>query len=132
MVVVTIDYQSWLRLIGLKSVLEASRLREKPMSRLTTAAVSAALLLSGCASIGTDYNSAILAQLKPGMTEAEVIARMGPPNGRTELYGGYTQLMWLHSSANVFGSGGAKSAAVLIDRNGKFVSVISTTETKLN
>ncbi len=132
MVVVTINYQSWLRLIGLKTVLEASRLQEKPMTRLTAAAVYAALLLSGCASIGTNYNSAVLAQLMPGMTEAEVIARMGPPNGRTELYGGSTQLMWLHSTANVFGSGGAKSAAVLIDRNGKFVSVISTTEMKLN
>ncbi len=102
------------------------------ISRMTAAAISAALLLSGCASIGTTYNSAVLAQLMPGMTEAEVIASMGPPNGRTELYGGFTQLMWLHSTANVFGSCGAKSAAVLIDRNGKFVSVISTTETKLN
>ncbi len=100
------------------------------MSRPTAAAVSAALLLSGRASIRTNSNSAVLAQLQPGMTEAEVIARMGPPNGRTELYGGSAQLMWLRSKANVFGSGGAKSAAVSIDRDGKFASVFSTSETK--
>lgn len=102
------------------------------MIRISGVALAAALALSGCASIGTNYNPAVLAQLTPGMTEAEVISRMGPPNSRTELYGGSTQLMWLHSSATAFGTGGARSASVLIDRDGKFVSVISTTETKLN
>lgn len=102
------------------------------MIRLTSAAFAAALVLSGCASIGTNYNPAVLAQLTPGMTEAEVIARMGTPNSRTVLYDGTTSLMWLHSSATAFGTGGAKSAAILLDRDGRFVRVITTTETKLN
>lgn len=102
------------------------------MVRFTTAALVAALTLSGCASIGTNYDPATLAQLTPGMTEAEVVSRMGAPNSRTIMQDGSTSLMWLHSSANAFGSGSGKSAVILIDKDGRFVRVLTTTETKLN
>ena len=100
--------------------------------RFNIAALAASIALAGCASIGTNFDPATLTQLTPGMTEAEVVSRMGAPNSRTTMQDGSTSLMWLHSSANAFGSGAANSAAVLIDQDGKFVRVITTTETKLN
>ena len=43
---------------------------------------AAAILLSvsGCMSMGTNFDPAAVAQLQPGMTRDEVIRRLGKPN----------------------------------------------------
>jgi len=103
------------------------------MKKLAT--VLAALTISaatvGCVSVGTNYDAAAIDQIAPGTAMSDVIARLGQPNNRTTLPNGQTQLMWLHSTGTAWGTADARSAALLFDADGKFLRVITTSQTTM-
>lgn len=104
------------------------------MKRFTATIAAVALLagtLSGCVSMGTDYDAAALDQITPGTPMSDVIAQLGQPNNRTTLPDGQTQLLWLHSTGTAWGTADARSAALLFDAKGKFVRVITTSQTSM-
>ena len=82
--------------------------------------------------MGTNFDLAAVDQLRPGMSRAEVIARLGEPNARSILADGSESLMWLHSKANAFGTAQAKSVSLLFDSSGALVRPLTTSFTKMN
>ncbi len=73
------------------------------------AVIAAAALVAACA--GTNFKWEDAEKVKPGMTEAEVTAILGPPYMRTQS-GGMTILTWSFATA----VGGAKAVTYrLID-----------------
>jgi hypothetical protein len=65
---------------------------------------AAVIAVAGCA--GTPFTWENVAQVKPGMTEAEVVAILGPPYSRTQA-GSVSILTWSFAS----GFGGARAAS---------------------
>lgn len=98
---------------------------------LSAIAISAALVCSGCVSMGANYDPAIVSSIQPGTSQAEVIAKLGKPTSITTLADGTRQLMWVHSTGNALGQGSARSAMLLFDQDGKFVRVMSTNQTNI-
>lgn len=91
----------------------------------------AALLLAGCASMGTNFDMAAVNTLQAGMTEAEVVARLGQPNNRVMRPDGQQMLSWVHSQANFLGSAKAKSVSLLFGPDGRLVRPVATTQTSM-
>lgn len=71
----------------------------------TLTAVAIVIALAGCA--GTNYTADQVAQVRNGMTEAEVIAILGQPYQRIQMDGKTAILTWSHATA----FGGAKAAS---------------------
>jgi hypothetical protein len=92
----------------------------------------AAVLLSGCVSVGTNYDPTVAMSLPVGMSEAEVIQRMGQPNNVTVLADGTRNLLWLHSTGNALGQGRARSVILHFDEQGRYTGVVSSTQTQIN
>lgn len=90
------------------------------------------LLLAGCASVGTDYDVNALSQLKPGMSQTEVIGMLGKPNTQARLPDGKTVLVWSHSKAKAFGSVNARSVSLQFDADGKLVDSRYQTQFETN
>ena len=88
-------------------------------------------VLAGCVSVGTNYNTAAVGQLQPGLSKEEVIARLGPPNSRSTTPTGEEVMVWLHSTGTALGTGRARSVTLLFDASGHFVRVLNTTETQI-
>lgn len=104
------------------------------MKRLAIAATVVVLGCAGlgaCVSMGTNYDATALDQIKPGTPMADVIVQLGQPNNRTTLPDGQTQLLWLHSTGTAWGTADARSAALLFDAQGKFVRIITTSQTSM-
>lgn len=91
-----------------------------------------ALLLSACVSVGTNYDPAVAMSLPIGMSEAEVIQRLGQPNNITVLADGTRNLLWLHSTGNALGQARAKSVILHFDAQGRYTGVVSSTQTRVN
>jgi outer membrane protein assembly factor BamE (lipoprotein component of BamABCDE complex) len=70
----------------------------------TTLALAGALALAGCA--GTNFKAEDTAKIHNGMTEAEVVAILGKPYGRSQVGTDTLVLTWTYATA----FGGAKSA----------------------
>lgn len=104
------------------------------MKRLAVALTALTLFAgaSGCVSMGTNYDPAAVAQIAPGTPMAEVIARLGEPNSRTTLPDGGSHLMWLHSTGTAWGTAESRAAVLSFDRQGKFVQVVTTNQTRIN
>lgn len=99
--------------------------------KMITHATVAALMLGGCASMGTNYNEAVAASLQPGMAYADVVKAMGPPNSRSTMPNGQTVVLWLHSQANGFtGHSQARSVSYLFDADGRLVREINSGQTQ--
>jgi len=82
-----------------------------------------ALLLSGCASAGTNYSETAAAAVRVGMSESELVGLLGRPNGRSTLPDGRVVLVWLHSQANGFtGQASARSVSYILDPSGHVMS----------
>lgn len=77
--------------------------------------VVVALILSGCA--GSDFNWDKVRQVKPGMTQQEVTALLGPPNNVRSTAEGVT---WAWAHVNMM-AGSTRSVSVVF-RDGKVVS----------
>ncbi len=92
----------------------------------------AAILLGGCVSVGTNYDPNVAMSLPVGMSEAEVIQRMGQPNNVTVLADGTRNLLWLHSTGNALGQGRARSVILHFDQQGRYTGVVSSTQTQIN
>ena len=92
----------------------------------------AALLLSGCVSVGTNYDPAVAMSLPIGMSEAEVIQRLGEPNNITVLADGTRNLLWMHSTGNALGQGRAKAVILHFDTQGHYTGMVSSTQTRVN
>ena len=98
---------------------------------LLTTLTLAAGTVSGCVSMGTNYDPVAVTQIAPGTPMAEVISRLGQPNSRTTLPTGEAQLMWVHSTGTAWGTADARSAVLLFDAGGKFVRVVTTNQTSM-
>jgi hypothetical protein len=83
--------------------------------------LGAAMLMAGCVSVGTNYDVNALSQLKPGMSQADVIGLLGKPNTEAKLPDGKTVLGWVHSTGTAFGGASARSVSLQFDPNGKLV-----------
>lgn len=76
------------------------------------AAVALLLLLSGC--VGTNFSWESARQIKPGMTESEVVALMGDPY---QIVSDKEGTKWIWAWANLY-SANSRSMAVLM-KDGK-------------
>lgn len=80
------------------------------------AAISAAALLSGCATAGNKINWDNARAVKQGMTQQEVIALMGEPVKVASRDDGTTRYVWVY--VNLW-SGRNQSAALDFDQDGR-------------
>ena len=92
----------------------------------------AAVALSSCVSMGTNYDPAVAQSLPVGVSEAEVIQRLGQPNNVTILQDGSRQLLWLHSRGTAFGTAKARSVILRFDPQGRYTGMVSSTQTQIN
>ena len=90
------------------------------MKRLTIFA--AFLALSGCVSMGTNYDVAAVDHLRVGMTKAQVVGLLGQPNQVVTNTDGSERLIWVHSTGSMFGAN-ARSVGLPFDRTGKLTDV---------
>lgn len=88
----------------------------------------AALALSGCVSMGTDYDPAVAQSLPVGTSQAEAIRLLGQPNNVTTLTDGSRNLMWLHSTGNALGQGRARSVILHFDAQGRYTGMVSSNQ----
>ena len=84
--------------------------------------LSAALMLSGCMSMGTNYDQAAVARLRVGMSKAEVIQLLGQPNQVIAQSDGSQRLVWVHSTGSMLGAN-ARAVALPFDSSGKLTDV---------
>ena len=66
--------------------------------------VAASLAVAGCISVGTNYDPNRVSALHAGMTEGEVVALLGKPNGIATNATGQRVLVWMHSTGSMFGA----------------------------
>jgi hypothetical protein len=92
----------------------------------------AALALSGCVSMGTNYDPVVAQSLPIGTSETEAIQRLGQPNNVTVLADGTRNLMWLHSTGNALGQAKARSVILHFDREGRYTGMVSSNQTQIN
>jgi hypothetical protein len=84
--------------------------------------VVAALLSTGCMSVGTNYDPAAVERLRVGMTEAEVIQMLGKPNQVIGNSDGSERLIWVHSTGSMFGAN-ARSVGLPFGPDGRLTDV---------
>jgi hypothetical protein len=85
------------------------------------AMLGAAMLMAGCVSVGTNYDVNALSQLKPGMSQADVIGLLGKPNSQAKLPDGKTVLGWVRSTGTAFGGASARSVSLQFGADGKLI-----------
>jgi hypothetical protein len=82
----------------------------------------AAWALTGCVSMGTNYDVDAVDRLQVGMTKAEVIGLLGQPNQVVSNSDGSQRLTWVHSTGSMLGAN-ARSVGLPFDREGKLTDV---------
>jgi hypothetical protein len=82
--------------------------------------VAAFLTLAGCVSVGTNYDPNRVSALHAGMSEAEVVALLGKPNGVATNANGQRVLFWMHSTGSMFG-GSARSLTLVFGPDGRLL-----------
>lgn len=85
-------------------------------------AVLAGILLSGCVSMGTNYDARAVDHLRVGMTKAEVVEMLGQPNQVVTTSDGSERLIWVHSSGSMFGAN-ARSIGLPFGSDGKLTDI---------
>jgi hypothetical protein len=85
--------------------------------KIILASVAAAISLAGCTSTGTNFDPVVAESIRPGMTTAEVVALLGPPNEISKRAGRLT-FVWRHARVNLFTGrvSQARSVAFVFDR----------------
>jgi hypothetical protein len=92
-----------------------------------------AVLLAGCVTSGNkiDLNEALA--FRTGTPLAAVVEKIGKPNSTVTGPHGGKLLLWSYVHANgMTGKSEAQSVALLFDAGGRFVRVVSTTETEMH
>lgn len=84
--------------------------------------LAAAFAISGCVSMGTNYDSGAVDRLQVGMTKAEVIQMLGQPNQVITNADGSERLIWVHSTGSAFGAN-ARSVGLPFGPDGKLNDV---------
>ena len=87
-----------------------------------TIILALALALSGCVSMGTNYDETAVSRLQKGMSKAEVIHLLGQPNQVITTSDGGQRLVWVHSTGSMFGAN-ARSVGLPFDNSGKLTDV---------
>ena len=85
-------------------------------------AIGAALMCAGCASMGTDYDTAAVDRLEVGMTKQQVIEMLGQPNQVIDYSDGSQRLVWVHSTGSMFGAN-ARSVGLPFGPDGTLTDV---------
>jgi hypothetical protein len=91
----------------------------------------AAAALSGCVSMGTNYDPAVAQSLPVGISQSEVVQRLGEPNNITVLPDGTRNLMWLHSTGTAWGTAKARSVILRFDQQGRYTGMVSASQTQM-
>lgn len=84
--------------------------------------ITAAALLAGCVSMGTNYDPAAVDRLQVGMTKVQVIQMLGQPNQVVTLADGGQKLIWVHSTGSMFGAN-ARSVGLPFGPDGRLTEV---------
>lgn len=84
--------------------------------------IGAALMLSGCVSMGTNYDANAVENLQIGMPKTEVVRLLGQPNQTVTASDGSQRLIWVHSTGSMFGAK-ARSVGLPFDRDGKLIDI---------
>lgn len=87
------------------------------MRRALSLGASFSLVLAGCVSVGTNYDPNRVGLLQPGMTQAQVVALLGRPNGVATNANGQQVLVWMHSTGSMFGAS-ARSLTLVFGPDG--------------
>lgn len=85
----------------------------------------------GCVSMGTNYKNDAVAQLKPGMTKAQVIALLGKPTSAVTASDGHQQLMWIHSRGTMLGTAKGRSLLLMFAPDGTYTGKATQAETDI-
>ena len=81
--------------------------------------------------MGPDYDPALVEQLQPGTSKAEVISQLGKPTTTVRLSDGSQQLMWTHSRGTMLGTASARSVMLMFDAEGRYLGLASQAQTDL-
>lgn len=122
-----------LDLAGTKSIgRDVTDRRQENVMRVGFTAVACVMLASaGCVSMGPNYSTEALAQLKPGMAKVDVIAVLGKPTSTVTLPDGRQQLMWIHSRGTMLGTADARAAMLMFSPTGAYLGTLTQSETNL-
>ena len=91
---------------------------------------AAGMLITGCVSMGTNYDPNAVSQLQIGMTAPQVIALLGKPNSAATMPDGRQQLIWVHSTGSMFGAN-ARSVALVFGADGRLAQLPATASTQM-
>lgn len=97
--------------------------------KFKTTILATVFLVGGCVSMGPDYDPALVEQLKPGASRAEVISQLGRPTTTVTLPDGRQQLMWTHSRGTMLGTATARSVMLMFDAEGRYLELASQAQT---
>lgn len=90
-------------------------------------AASVALTFIGCASIGQDFDMADVDRLQPGVSTLEQAKeKFGKPQSVGNYGDDRTTVTWIRAQGRY-----SKAVAILFDRDGKMIRVVSRNETNL-
>lgn len=106
----------------MKSKAGADRIDFRGNQMKCISAFAAALLLTGCVSMGTNYDVAAVDRLQVGMTKAEVIGLLGRPNQVVTNADGSERLVWVHSTGSMLGAN-ARSVGLPFGADGRLTDV---------
>lgn len=94
--------------------------------------VACAALITGCASVGQDFDMAEVDRFQPGVTTIEQAKeKLGKPGSITNTANGEVGFVWSRSQV-VMGAGKWKSVGILFDKDGKMVRVVLRSESASN
>lgn len=80
------------------------------------------MALTGCVSMGTNYDVAAVDRLQVGMTKAQVVQLLGEPNQVVNNSDGTQRLVWVHSTGSMFGAN-ARSVGLPFGSDGRLTDV---------
>ena len=89
----------------------------------------AGLMLSACATIGTDFDPVAVEAIPMGTPQAQVIAQLGAPTARTRLADGSTHLLWSYGRGTAFGGSTGKAVMLQFDSAGRYTGIVSSSQT---
>ena len=91
-----------------------------------------AVLISGCVSVGQDFEMADVDRMQPMVTTFEQVKEiLGKPQSVSSAADGGSVAGWVRSKASPVGHS-TKSVMIMFDKNGKFVRVVNRHEAKTN